>query len=165
GGTGASGGGEPGPSPRRTVQQRNPFGNVAKHDNLLWDGDFEWRISFPEQYGWYETTIGFGFLDLPTLEMGAACKSGIKCARLAPNHALLGLGKSSLGNSLEASAWVWTEAAACSSVRMTLAAITSVDPTVEVLSESEQPTGGWCRFIGTVAERQEAVYVIIDNRG
>ncbi|MBM4359336.1 MAG: hypothetical protein FJ096_14635, partial [Deltaproteobacteria bacterium] len=45
----SGGGGEP---VRRTVTTRNPFGNVAVSDNLLWDGDFEWLSSFADQYAW-----------------------------------------------------------------------------------------------------------------
>ena len=59
-GPGGGGGGGSPPDPpdppavKRTVIERNPFGNVEASQNLLWDGDFEWSSPFTDQYGWYE---------------------------------------------------------------------------------------------------------------
>jgi hypothetical protein len=92
--TGGQGGDAGAPiTPIRTVHQRNPFGNVAASDNLLWDGDFEWSGAFLAQYAWssgksWKTSGG------PEIEVLAACHSGMKCARVKKGGSIGGIGVS-----------------------------------------------------------------------
>jgi hypothetical protein len=100
----AQDGGGGAPAVKRTIEQRNPYGNVALVDNLLWDGDFEWSTPFADQYGWLTGTIG-GYISytLPTIAIGIECISGVKCAKLAKHGVLVGVGVASVGHPLQAS--------------------------------------------------------------
>src|SRR5262245_9380671 len=78
--------------PKRTIEQRNAFGNVAETENLLWDGDFEWFSAFSDQYGWLAgtsmLTLGYSFRDI---RVGTICRSGLKCAGMAKKTVLAGI--------------------------------------------------------------------------
>ena len=166
GSTTASGAGGAGGAPvvKRRVEQRNPFGNVAASDNLLWDGDFEWRATFASQYGWYASpSPQFYQLGLPPLEMGARCKSGIKCARLDPDWVILGLGVASQ-HSLNVSVWAKPEDGMCNAVLVILLSQSNSEPAVEVPSERDAPAAdGWCHYALLVPERDSATYLFVQN--
>lgn len=168
GSTAASGGGGDGGAPpaKRRIEQRNPFGNVAATDNLLWDGDFEWRATFASQYGWYASpSVQFNQLGLPPLEMGARCRSGIKCARLDPGWVILGLGVASQ-QSLNVSVWGKPEDGACAGVSVLLLSQSNSEPAIEVPPESDAPAAdGWCRYALRVPARASAIYLFIQNLG
>ena len=76
--------------PKRTVLHRNPFGNVAKTENLLWDGDFEMSSPFSDEYGWL-TGPPFSYA-FSGVRIGAECRSGIKCAVLPKKKYLVAIG-------------------------------------------------------------------------
>lgn len=151
---------------KRTVMQRNPFGNVAARDNLLWDGDFEWRLAFPEQYGWYASPSPQLFeLGLPALELGPRCRSGLKCARVAPNAVLLGLGVASAGKPLSASVWAAPESGQCADLDVSIITQTNGDPDVTIGPDTDEPDGeGWCRYAAGLEEREQALFMFIHNK-
>jgi hypothetical protein len=165
GSDGGDGGAQP--KPKRTVTQRNPFGNVAARNNLLWDGDFEWRSSFADQYGWMSGKSG-GYVSyaLPILELGWRCKSGLKCARLGPNHRLLGLAVSSQDRDLAISFWANPGGGDCSSVSAVFFTTADDEDAVEVPSQSASPDAdGWCRYARVVSQRKTAARLYIENAG
>ena len=149
------------------MAQRNPFGNVARRNNLLWDGDFEWRSSFADQYGWMSAkSSGYVSYSLPTLELGWRCKSGLKCARLGPNHVILGLAVSSQDHDLAISFWAHPAGGDCSSVAAVFFTSSDNESAVEVPPETAVPDGdGWCRYATVVPERQTAARLYIENGG
>lgn len=185
-GTGGSGGGGsdlqyqggelptlPPAGKKRTVEQRNPFGNVADARNLLWDGDFEWTSPFTDQYGWWEIAGISANPVLSDVVLGAACKSGVKCARVKKRADIIGLGVGSSQEPLVVSAWVkfepaaGVEAAPCSDAEVTLVDIGEVsasDPDAAIALESETPDeNGWCHFSGMAAARQTKPYLFVSN--
>ena len=168
GSTAASGGAGTGGTPavKRRIEQRNPFGNVAAADNLLWDGDFEWRATFASQYGWYASpSTQFAQLGLPPLEMGARCRSGIKCARLDRGWVILGLGVAS-ERSLNISVWGKPEDALCNQVSVLLLSQSNSEAALEVPAESDAPAAdGWCHYALLAPERASATFLFIQNAG
>ena len=75
------------PCPTRTVGHRSPFGDVFQADNLMVDGDFE-LTGRNDQAPW----IVFDELGQQTLnyETGGHCRSGVRCAIIAPGERLVG---------------------------------------------------------------------------
>jgi peroxiredoxin len=120
----------PPPTKKRDVLYTNPFGNVAETQNLLWDGDFEWLSPFTDQYGWIELP---GSPTITDVEVGPACRSGLKCARLEHDGgSVIGIAVSSATLDLEASIWARFEPVdgvpvpACAEVDAYLADLTGV---------------------------------------
>lgn len=151
---------------KRVVMQRNPYGNVAVTDNLLWDGDFEFRPSFPEQYGWL---IGFGFnvgFGLPPLATGSRCKSGIKCAELAPGQHILGIAVGSEGDDLLVSFWAFPDDGTCDGVGAAfLSQYGTADPGERIDPVQAEPfEDGWCRFEAVSPARASSSYLSIENQ-
>lgn len=74
------------PPVRRTVEYRNPFGNLAPAFNLAVDGDCE--LTGTAQGAWF--TLGpakpDGTFDVVTLQVrtGGLCRSGLRCAVVRP---------------------------------------------------------------------------------
>jgi len=160
------GGGHVPVTPKRTVAQRNPFGNVAKRNNLLWDGDFEWRSAFADQYGWMSSKGGYISFALPTLELGWKCRSGLKCAVLGPNHRILGLAVSSIDHDLGVSFWGRPAGGHCSELSAIFFTTSQSEEGVEVDAESTAPDDdGWCHYAVQVPERQSAARLYIENVG
>ena len=150
---------------KRVVHQRNPFGNVAATDNLLWDGDFEWRPSFPEQYGWLVGNgFGFGF-GLPNLGTGPRCRSGIKCAVLTPGQSILGIAVGSEGSDLLISFWGHPDGGACDSIVSSLSpAIFNAPPSAIIEPVDAEPgEDGWCRYEAVAENSEGASYLSIFN--
>ena len=165
GGGGGGGGGE-GPV-RRTIIVRDPMGNVQKTNNLLWDGDFEWQLSFSEQYGWLYgpsvDTIGF---DLPPAVMGAACHSGVKCVRLPSGAVLLGITLASEGHSLATSLWAAPQDGQCAAVKvLMISAATGAGAVSIPAATATADEGGWCHYEAVVPERHSAQYLYVENKG
>ena len=141
-GSGGGGGDEPS-APKCTVLQRNPFGNVAESENLLWDGDFEWSSPFSDQYGWLKgPPLSYAF---DGVEIGSVCRSGIKCASLKKGKILVAIGVASKDASLLASFWMKPADGSCSGVTAELFGLTSNgDEDVAIGATSEAPdASGW----------------------
>ncbi len=149
---------------KRTVFHRNPYGNVGATDNLLWDGDFEFRPSFPEQYGWLIGSAFGATFGLPTLGTGPQCRSGIKCAVLGPSASIYGIAVAVEGSELAVSTWVHPDSGSCENIRVALVAADAAISTSGTISAvAEQPDDGWCHFEGVVAEQKGAAYLEIRN--
>ena len=73
------------PKPVRTLELRNPYGNVAAVDNLLIDGDFEFSDR-DGQYGWLGFSNSSFGLDHET---GGLCRSGVTCGRMPRNRRMI----------------------------------------------------------------------------
>src|SRR5262249_45345327 len=115
GSSGGAGGGSGGAAPvRRTVEQRNPFGDVAAHDNLLWDGDFEWSSPFSDQYGWVNLPAQPGFAGI---RVGIDCRSGLKCAAIEKKQAIAGISVSSQTSKLSVGLWVKPPQPSCDGIQ------------------------------------------------
>ncbi len=155
---------------KRDVLTRNPFGDVAETQNLLWDGDFEWTSPFTDQYGWIELPSSPTITDV---EIGPACKSGVKCARIRKNGAVVGIAVSSATMGLEASIWIHFEAEegqapACAEVSAFLAdigaSIGPKDPDVALASTSDVPDeDGWCQLRVSSPARSNKTYLYVEN--
>jgi hypothetical protein len=156
----------PEPKPvKRTIAQRNPFGNVAEAENLLWDGDFEWSSPFASQYGWLTGSVSSLAYDFEGGLVGAACRSGIKCVAVPDHRVLVGVGVSSKGHKLEASFWVRVTTGSCAGVEAQLVALFGFDdPDAPLAPDAEAPdASGWCRYGAVVEERLEKTFLFIRN--
>jgi hypothetical protein len=158
------------PEQKRTVVERSPYGDVAS-DNLLWDGDFEWSSPFTDQYGWIDIKNGGPPGDIA---IGPACKSGIKCLRIAKSGGVVGLALSSETAPLESSLWVrfetkaGEEPPACSKLSASLfdlgIGIAPEDP-VDALTADEAPDAdGWCHLTGVAPVRKNKAYLLVQNQ-
>lgn len=149
---------------KRTVMQRNPFGNVAKSENLLWDGDFEWSSPFSDQYGWLAgPPFSYTF---DNIVVGAACRSGLKCAKLAKKKAIVAIGVASAGEKLQASFWAHLEADGCDKIKSTVSDFfDKLEPDVPITAPSATPDeGGWCHFSTVIEARAHKPFLYIENR-
>lgn len=162
-GSGGSGGSGP-VTPKRTILERNPFGNVAEVDNLLWDGDFEWASPFSDQYGWLKgLPLSYSF---DGIVVGPSCRSGVQCASLAKNKALAGLAVAAKGRALFASIWAKPDTPSCDNIEVQVAALFGGnDPDVDVPAVSATPdVDGWCNFNVVTDERIFKPFLYIRNR-
>jgi len=154
-----------GPPPKRTVIERNPFGDVAVTQNLLWDGDFEWSSAVSDEYGWWEnqTTV------ISDIVVGPACKSGIKCARIKAGSTLLGIAVSSSEFALQA--WVYTKfedkgaGTPCSKVLVALTSVGVHGEPKNPLTADPPDADGWCKFSVMAPQHQDKVFLQIRNIG
>lgn len=159
-------------TPKRTMVQRNPFGNVAVSQNLLWDGDFEWTSPFADQYGWYELPSSPTVSDVV---IGPDCKSGIKCVRLKKSGNLLGIGVGAKDAPLFASVAIRFQVEegaslpACSKAELTVIDFGgpgAADPDADVPATSEAAdASGWCVLAGTIPARANKPYLLVSNHG
>lgn len=166
GGAGGSGGAAPDAGVKRTVIKRSPYGNAAEAENLLWDGDFEWLSPFSDQYGWLAgpSPDQLDFI-LPKVQIGAACRSGVKCARLAKNNVLAGIGVASEDQKLEASFWAHLSKGTCDQVLAIFVNFDFVDdPQVEVTPDQKEPdAAGFCHYLTVVDPRKGKPLLYIEN--
>jgi hypothetical protein len=150
-------------APKRTIEQRNPFGNVAETENLLWDGDFEWTSPFADQYGWLSgPPLSYAFTGV---RIGAECHSGIKCAAVKKKGNLAAIGVALPGARLEASFLAHLKMGTCDSVK---ASILALDPGAEPNAPvtAEAPTSGadgWCHYHAVIDARSRKPYFLITN--
>lgn len=73
---------EAGP-PLRTIETRSRFGSLDPANKLL-DGDFEYSGMDTEQYPWFN-------LDYTWIVTGAACRHGLRCARIPAGNYIAGV--------------------------------------------------------------------------
>jgi len=154
--------------PKRTVIQHNPFGNVAETQNLLFDGDFEWSSPFSDEYGWYQGVNPV----LSEVVVGADCRSGIKCARVAKHQSIDGIAVALHDVDLVASVWVRFDDP---TTPCTSASATVIDklagqvpfnvPDADVhLAASDAPDQlGWCKLSAIVPKRRNKPYLNVHN--
>jgi hypothetical protein len=151
--------------PRRSVIERNPFGNVAASDNLLWDGDFEWHSAFASQYGWIDPGSAFlgGF---SSVRVGADCRSGMKCAALVPHQKIAAIGVSPSDELVAASVWSKPSSGDCLDTRVLLIACDwGADPDLPLLDADGLPDEqGWCRHELVAEPRKRASCLLVEAR-
>jgi hypothetical protein len=135
-----------GPAPKRTIIQRNPFGNVGASDNLLWDGDFEWHSAFASQYGWVDALGVIATGGFSGVRVGPDCRSGMKCGFLTQSQRVAAIGVSPSNALVEASIWSKPSTGLCEDVRVLLIACDyGVDPDLPVMDADGTPdAAGWC---------------------
>lgn len=158
------------PPPIRSVFQRNPYGNVAVTDNLLWDGDFEWSSPFSDEYGWWQGTGStITSATVSDIEVGPACRSGVKCARLKKNQSLLGIAVSS-NQDLEA--WVYAKfeddgaGTECLKAKVNLIGDGLFgDDLVKLVAPATPDAEGWCKLAVVAPKRAGKVYMQVINSG
>ncbi len=149
---------------RRAVLQRNPFGNVAETENLLWDGDFEWTSPFSDEYGWLSgPPLSF---TLPVIRIGAECHSGIKCAAVKKKGNLAAIGVAVEGSKLDASFWAHLKTGTCDQVKATvISLVQGAEPNAPVTADLPQPgADGWCRYHSVIDARSLKPYFLITNQ-
>lgn len=149
---------------KRTVIERNPYGDVAVTDNLLWDGDFEWQTAFGDEYGWVDSTFFAQTGTFPEIRIGAMCHSGMKCGYLQPGAQASAIGVSPSGAKLSASAWVKPASSDCSDVHVQIFSCAgSGEPNVPLADDDGKPDAdGWCFFHAVAAARKSATCMAFD---
>jgi len=158
--TSSGAGGEGAGTPIRTILQRDPFGNVAETQNLLWDGDFEWESAFADQYGWFQGQSA----NLTLRHLGPDCRSGLKCAVLGPD--IIGLAVSSADRGLYVSAWIRPSDGSCEGFRLFLLSegIYSDGIDFPIPAAAAAPDdAGWCHFEATAPQRDDKSYLFISS--
>lgn len=140
---------------KRTIEQRSPFGNTTYPANLLADGDFEFT-GRTEQMPWlvFPKDSGQGTLNYDT---GGHCRSGIRCAVIAPGDTLVGILSSPKTGTMDVSLWIapvsptdgGTTSLACNTVLVSMKDFSNSEGGTDIPSETEQPTNGWCHFTGS----------------
>ncbi|MEP7123044.1 MAG: hypothetical protein ABJE95_19105 [Byssovorax sp.] len=151
-------------APKRTISQRNPFGNVAETENLLWDGDFEWTSPFSDQYGWLSgPPLSYAFSGV---RIGAECHSGIKCAAVKKKGNLAAIGVAVVGSKLDASCWAHVKKGTCDLVKASIISIEQGgEPSAPVTAEQTQPgADGWCHYESVIPARTSKPYFLITNQ-
>lgn len=154
-------------TPKRTVTTKNPFGNVAASDNLLWDGDFEWSTAFAQQAGWVNAGIVVSYSAFSQVRPDPACKSGLKCGYLTQNQRVAAIGVAPAGGKkVEASVWVKVPGTACSEVGAALIACDyQTDPDVELADADGVPdASGWCQLTVVAEPRQRATCLLVESQ-
>lgn len=136
------------PVVKRTVIQRNPYGDVAAADNMLWDGDFEWQTAFGDEYGWVDASLFTYVGTYPEIKVGAECHSGMKCGYLLAHHKATAIGVAPSGAKVSASAWVKPPSDKCSDVSVQIFSCAAADePEVKLVdADGKTDKDGWCHF-------------------
>ncbi len=151
-------------TPRRSIIQRNPFGNYAATRNLLLDGDFEWFGPLAVQYPWLTE-----FMGPPEVATGPTCRSGMKCARLAPGAAIAGVGTNPAdeGDAVRLDLWVRPlQGDQCPNVTISLEnCFLPSDPQAMPGGSKEPGDDGWCRRTGVLAAVDGTPCVFISVQG
>jgi hypothetical protein len=151
---------------KRTVIQRNPYGDVAASDNLLWDGDFEWQTAFGDEYGWVDSLLFAGVGTFPEIRIGAECHSGMKCGYIEAGGKASAIGVSPSGATVSASAWVKPPSDSCSDVSVQLFSCSGAGEPDVPLTDADGKTDadGWCHFRAVAPERKSATCIVFDAK-
>jgi len=149
---------------KRTVSQRDPFGNYRVVDNLMIDGDFEWTDgTFSSQTPWWRAPMLTAW-SAPTILVGARCRSGIKCIEIGENHSAGGAAVGTRLAGLKLSAWVHPSQPDCSLAEVSVASCLAYSTIVAVDAVSSKPdSDGWCHFEGVVPATDSRPCVYVSN--
>ena len=152
--------GVPAPAaPTRTVGHRSPFGDAFQANNLMVDGDFE-LTGRTDQAPWLVFTNSQQVLNYET---GGHCRSGIRCAIIAPGDALIGYMATPAAEDAEIRAYAKPENGKCAEVQ-----IYEFDLVTNSIAGNASPTtpqpaeDGWCFYSGkapNLAYEQPALYI------
>lgn len=150
---------------KRSVFQRNPYGDVAATDNMLWDGDFEWQTAFGDEYGWVDAHFFTGVGTFPEIRIGAECHSGMKCGYLGAGHKASAIGVAPSGSAVGASAWVKPPSDDCSDVRVQIFSCSANGEATVPLTDDDGKTDadGWCHFHALAPARNGATCMMFDS--
>ncbi|MCA9639787.1 MAG: hypothetical protein KC492_03805 [Myxococcales bacterium] len=150
------------PKAVRSLQVRNPYGNVAAVDNLLVDGDFEFS-DHDGQYGWLSfSNSSFGLL----LETGGLCRSGITCGRLTKNRRMLAYAVAANGQAMDLSLWVKPKDGDCNAVAVyAIGCISNDTPVFAQATPSASAPGsdGWCELSARTPAVSEQPCLYLEN--
>ncbi|MCA9597149.1 MAG: hypothetical protein KC776_27740 [Myxococcales bacterium] len=150
------------PKVRRTVMQRNPFGNVAATQNLLWDGDFEWSSPFSGQYGWVDAVYFSPTGNFSQIRVGPMCRSGLKCGYMTQSQRVAAIGVSPSGTKVSASVWVKVPTNDCGDMGVHLFACDfAKDPDLPMSDPDGPDADGWCHYQAVGAERTSATCLFL----
>ncbi len=145
----------------RTVFERNPFGSQV--DNLLADGDFELSFGFAGQQGW--TSFGSGGQETLVAETGGLCRSGLRCARVAPGAVMFARGTTA-PNQADMQATLWAKPVTTPDCVGVTAYAILCDSFAqnEKLIRSETPDAeGWCSYTVVVRGGPVATCIYVEN--
>jgi hypothetical protein len=152
-------------SPRRTVGHRNPFGDVLQADNLVADGDFE-LTGRNDQAPWYAFDSS-GQITL-NYDTGGHCRSGVRCAVIAPNQQLVGYMASPAQTDFVVRAYVKPDSGRCSDPLLVVIDLANQGTQSVVKSTTGSPgDDGWCLFMATatnLAYEQPMLYFEIQGQ-
>jgi hypothetical protein len=163
---GASAGGEGGGHPvERTVETRNPFGEIP--GNLLIDGDFEW-LALPEgwdvQAGWYAfRDSGREYI---RTETGGLCRSGLRCGVIEAGDVFFGRGTAANGTGMQISAWLKPPPGkACAFATVTVVPCNFNGSGTDIDAEGAEPDDlGWCHYRAEgLAESFQSICVLVET--
>ena len=164
-------------TPKRTIEQRNPFGNTAESKNLMIDGDFE-LTGRMDQMPWVAFGAGgsgTGQTGQQTLnfETGGRCRSGVRCGLLKAGDAVVGFASSPRIERIKVSLWAKPLDGVCGHVQ---ARMIDLDDQAggsgeQLPSARDRPDApdesGWCHFEGiapNMAWGAPVLYVEIDKK-
>ena len=153
--------------PRRTVIERDPFGNYGQTANLLYDGDFEWSSGMNSQYPWFSwPSVG---LTPPTIVRGPSCRSGMSCARVAPGAGVAGIGMNPPEGKSAVTVSLWlrpSQGEQCPNVSVSLEGCFQTTETQSLPFVSE-PLGadGWCQRSGVLAVPKDTPCIFVSVQG
>lgn len=149
---------------KRTVIERNPYGDVAATDNLLWDGDFEWQTAFGDEYGWVDSSLFAGVGTFPEIRIGAECHSGMKCGYIEAGRKASAIGVAPSGAEVSASAWVKPPSDNCSDVTVQIFSCGATgEPDVPLTdADGKADADGWCHFRVLAPARKTATCMVFD---
>jgi hypothetical protein len=152
---------------KRTVVTRDPYGNYAKTDNLLLDGDLEWSGSFTSQYPWLQISGLVSSWRAPSTVAGARCRSGVKCASLAANTSAMGFGVRPPSGDLAVSLWVKPVGTDCTKTSVSVGACFALYGLSSAVPYESGSAGadGWCHAAGVVAAPDAAPCLFVSNDG
>ena len=139
----------------RSIEFRNPFGNVSRADNLLVDGDFE-LTGEQGQYGW--RSVSPRGEETLARETGGLCRSGVTCGVLTSAADLIAFGAAPRDAEIEISLWAKPPQADCHRILVSMISCSSlvIVSLASVLPSSDAPDAtGWCRYEGLATQMDE----------
>lgn len=150
------------PKPVRTLELRNPYGNVAAVDNLLIDGDFEFSDR-DGQYGWLGFSNSSFGLDHET---GGLCRSGVTCGRMPRNRRMIAYAVAAQNQPMNLSLWTKPKDGDCGAVAVyAIGCISDETPVfAQATPTSLQPgSDGWCKLEGRTPVVREQPCLYLEN--
>jgi hypothetical protein len=149
---------------KRSVEQRNPFGNTPAETNLVADGDFE-LTGRQDQMPW----LAFNDKGQKTLDFdtGGHCRSGVRCVSLGAGDQMIGWLASPREGGIEVSLWAKPKSKLCGDVEMRVLDLdTQTDGVAIAPTAPGVDRDGWCHLTGTapnLANRAAVVYVAVKS--
>jgi hypothetical protein len=143
----------------RTVGHRSPFGDAFQANNLMVDGDFE-LTGRNDQAPWIVFTTSQQTLNYET---GGHCRSGVRCAVIAPGDALVGYMASPAAEDAQIRAYIKPDSGKCSDLVLFEVDLATNNTNGSAQSTTSAPAeDGWCFFTGKVPAltyEQPALYL------